>query len=535
MPFTRRGFLRGAATVAGAAAVYALNPEIVDAKVEVPKKWDKVYDVVIIGYGGAGAAAAITAHDAGAKVVILEKMHEGGGNTAVSSGGLLNPNDREAAGKYVRQLFEYSKSDMDEDLIKAFLDDAMNITEWVKGLKPGTEMKIYGHAGFPNVEGAVSMDKWSVSSGKSGGGPNLWDVYSYAVEDVRKIPVMLNSPAKRIVSNDKGEIVGVIASVDGKDCSIKARKSVVLTCGGYEFDEKILQNFVKGYPIYALGNPGNTGDGIRMAQEVGASLWHMNGVSCPIGIKVPGYKSATVFTFTTPGYILVDRGGERFIDEKSVEHHAGLLAVDTYDGHALMYKRIPCYAIFDDKARAEGGPINGPSKSGYIRNKENFKWSRDNLAEIEKGYIIKGNTIEELAAKINVDPAVLKKTVSTWNKDVKAGKDSQFNRAMENKVDASKAAYKDDRHAKILSAPIEKGPFYAVEIYPTILNTQGGPKRNVKAQVLNPFDEPIKRLYCAGELGSLWGLIYQGAGNNAESVVFGRIAGKNAAAEKAWD
>lgn len=535
MPFTRRGFLTGAVSAAGAAALYTLNPEVVHAKADVPKKWDKTYDVVVIGYGGAGACAAITAHDAGSKVVILEKMHEGGGNTAVSSGGLFNPNNREAAGKYMRQLFEYSKSDMDENLNNIFLDNAMGIVEWIKGLKPGTEMKIYGHAGFPNVPGAESVDKWSVSTGKSGGGPNLWDVYTYAVEEARKIPVMLNTPAKRIVTNDKGEVIGVIASENGKDISIKARKGVVLSCGGYEFDQKTLQNSVKGYPIYALGNPGNTGDGLRMAQEVGASLWHMNGVSCPIGIKVPGYKSATVFTFTTPGYILVDRGGQRFIDEKSVEHHAGLLAVDTYDGHALMYKRIPCFAIFDDKARAEGGPVNGPSKSGYIRNKENFKWSRDNLAEIEKGYIIKADSIEELASKIKVDPKTLKNTVDKWNSDVKAGEDTLYHRAMVNKLDESKAAYKDGRHAKVLSSPIEQGPFYAVEIYPTILNTQGGPKRNMKAQILNPFDEPIKRLYGAGELGSLWGLIYQGAGNNAESVVFGRIAGANVSAEKPWD
>ncbi|WP_289186232.1 FAD-binding protein, partial [Turicimonas muris] len=82
-----------------------------------------------------------------------------------------------------------------------------------------------------------------------------------------------------------------------------------------------------------------------------------------------------------------------------------------------------------------------------------------------------------------------------------------------------------------ISAPIENGPFYAVELYPTLVNTQGGPRKNVKGQVLDAFGNPIPRLYVAGELGSMWGPIYQGACNNAESMVFGRIAGANVAQE----
>ena len=90
------------------------------------------------------------------------------------------------------------------------------------------------------------------------------------------------------------------------------------------------------------------------------------------------------------------------------------------------------------------------------------------------------------------------------------------------------------REAPIVSEPLGEGPYYAVALYPTMLNTQGGPKKNVKGQVMDPQDKPIPRLYAAGELGSMWGNIYQGATNNAECIVFGRIAGREAAKEKPW-
>ena len=534
MSVSRRGFIKRAGVAAGAAAMYAMTGKTAEAKVNAPQKWDMTYDVVVIGYGGAGAATAITAHDAGAKVVILEKMNEGGGNTAVSLGGVYQPNDIKKAITYVKALFKQSLSDMDEKLVELYLNEASTVVSWLESLKPDTKMKIYGHAGFPQVEGSENVDKWNITGGGKTSGSNLWAVYAYAVEEARKIPVMLNTPAKRLVTNNDGEVIGLIATQNGKDISIKASKGVVLTTGGFEYNETMLKNYVKGIPVMSLGNPGNTGDGIRMAQEVGADLWHMTGTSCPLGIKLPGYQAATMWSFRAPGCIWVDRTGKRFINEKSVEGHAGLLAVDYFDGHALMYSRIPCYAIFDDTARAEGGPVTGTT-SGYVLNREKggYRWTRDNLAEIEKGWIIKADTIKELAEKIKVDPAILEKTVAKWNIDIKNGEDTEFHRDITDKSDPSKAAHLD-RHQKELSAPIENGPYYAVELFPSLLNTQGGPRRNINAQVLNPFGEPINRLYSAGELGSMWGTLYQGGGNNTESIVFGRVAGANVVKEKPW-
>ncbi len=530
---TRRSFMKGAVVTGGAIAGAAMLGGEALAKATpaaIPNKWDRVVDVVCVGYGGAGAAAAITAHDAGAKVLILEKMSRGGGNTAVSTGGFICPTNVPDALTYIKVLFGYSYSEMDEDLVQIYTEESVKNVDWIKSLREGTEVSFYGGAGFPNVPGAKTMKKYIVQ-GKGHGSVNLWALLSYAVEQKRKIPVMLETPAKRLVTNAKGEVIGVIAVSKGKDIAIKARKGVILTTGGYEFDAKTLQNSVKGFPIYAYGNPGNTGDGIRMAQKVGAGLWHMNGVSCTIGIKVPEFEAAfNMSLFTKSGIIYVDKHGKRFINEKSIESHAHLLAMDWYDAHTLEYPRIPCYAIFDESTRVKG-PISSATSRGYT-GRYLYKWSKDNSAELQKGWIIKGDTIEELARKIKIDPKVLAETMTRWNEDVKKGEDSEFHRPVIAPKDDNTPNI--DQKTAVWSAPIEKAPFYALELYPVLINTQGGPRRNTKGQILDAFGKPIPRLYSSGELGSMWGIIYQGAGNIAECFIFGRISGKNAATEKAW-
>ena len=530
---SRRDFLKGTAAATG--AVVLMGPGISEAaeKTDPIQQWDMEADVVCVGYGGAGAATAISAHDAGARVLILEKMPDGGGNTAVSAGGFISPTNAEEAYTYFTNLYKFSFSEMDADVVRVYADESVKNVDWIKSLQEGTEVMVYGHAGYPTVPGAKSMNKYGVlgkGKGMSGRSQNLWEVYTYAVETKRKIPVMKNTPAKSLLTNCAGEVIGVIAESRGKEIAIKAKRAVVLTCGGYEFDPSTLQNMVKGFPIYGLGNPGNTGDGIRMAQKAGALIWHMNGASCPFGIKVPEFEAALYIQIYLPGFIYVDKHGKRFVDEKSIETHAGLLAVDYYDAEALEYPRIPFYVIFDETIRA-AGPVSISAGRGYAGRR--YKWSAHNSAEIEKGWIIQGGTAGELADKLKIKPPeVLEQTLAKWNEDVKAGRDTLFHRPVQNPHKGD-PAYTEQVMA-VWSAPIEKPPFYAMELYPCLLNTQGGPRRNSRGQILDAFKKPIPRLYSSGELGSMWGVIYQGAGNNAESMIFGRISGRNAAAEKPW-
>ena len=112
-------------------------------------------------------------------------------------------------------------------------------------------------------------------------------------------------------------------------------------------------------------------------------------------------------------------------------------------------------------------------------------------------------------------PKVLEQTVTRWNAHCQAGADADFGRT------------------KMLS-PIQTAPFYAVELSPSMLNTQGGPRRNARGQIVRPDGSPIPRLYSAGELGSIYSYLYQGTGNIGECLAFGRIAGRNAVAEQPW-
>ncbi len=165
------------------------------------------------------------------------------------------------------------------------------------------------------------------------------------------------------------------------------------------------------------------------------------------------------------------------MNEHAMEAHAGLLAVDFYDAHSLMYPRIPCYVIFDESARKRG-PIS--RLAGMGSNCGKYSWSKDNSKEIEKGWIKTGTTIEELAQQFNLDPASLKTTVELWNEDVQKGRDSQFGRPV--RAESSNRPAYSDFTPTILSAPIENPPYYAIELHPCLANTQGGPRRNASAQ-----------------------------------------------------
>ena len=177
----------------------------------------------------------------------------------------------------------------------------------------------------------------------------------------------------------------------------------------------------------------------------------------------------------------------------------------------MEFPRVPLWAIFDEQTRRRGPLSRGTA--GY--NRDLYSWSLDNSAEVAKGWIRQGNTAAELASRISVDPKCWRKPSPGITAYCESGKDADFGRP------------KEDLRAL-------EPPFYAIQLWPALINTQGGPRRDKESRVLDPEGKPIPRLYAAGELGSIWGYLYQGACNIGEALVFGRIAGKNAAAEKPW-
>jgi succinate dehydrogenase/fumarate reductase flavoprotein subunit len=508
----RRAFLKGSAAVsATVAAIGATGAMSEPAKAEgVPAKWNKEVDVVIVGTGHAGLAAAITAADAGAKVVILEKLkiEFEGGNSKVSGNMWWTPTDLPQALQYIEAL---SYGLTDKDCIQALAEEMLKLNDWLGtlGIKH-TPLGIF-QPEHPELPGSACVRTWG-NAGSSDG--KLWIPLREQVEK-RKIEILYETPAKALVQKPSKEIAGIRAEVAGKPYFIKAKKAVILCCGGFEFDFEMQKQFLPGWPIYGQGTPGNTGDGIRMAQQVGASLWHMNNPLAGLGgLVVPEFAPVVIpFGLYGAAFVHVDKQGKRFMSENRPSRHG--FGVKEYvlffDGVVGDFTRLPCFTIFDESARTKGPLVNtSRSKFGWFSWHSGYQWSKDNSAEIEKGWIVKGDTIPELAAKLEIKPEDLAATIARYNENCKAQVDPDFNRPKQSLL------------------AIDKPPYYAVKVYPTMVNTQGGPRRNSKCEVMDPFNQPISRLYTAGELGSFWGWMYNGGGNNAECLCTGQIAARNA-------
>ena len=188
--------------------------------------------------------------------------------------------------------------------------------------------------------------------------------------------------------------------------------------------------------------------------------------------------------------------------------------IDVFEPMTMSRPHVPCYAVVDDEGRRLyrlGDPkINDSSVEPYV-------WSEDNTAEVELGILKRADSVQELAAIIGCDTEALQETIDRWNYACESRKDKDY-----------------DRPAKTMM-PIKTPPYFVGEIWPLVSNTQGGPVHDARQRVLNPFGEPIARLYEAGELGSIWGYLYLGGGNLSECVITGRLAAQEIALLEPWD
>jgi len=509
---SRRRFIKNAAAGAGAAALAGIASTQLEAvQANQISKWDYQAEVVILGTGGAGLAAAITAHDLGVDVLVLEKASEAqsGGNTRVSGQGAWCPAN-------FNDMITYQKALNDgypvpEDVIQAFHTYSTKNAEWIQ--KIGGKVKLGPTKGeFSEFPGAAStIVCWP---GEGQGEARLWNVFKEAAVQ-RKIKIVYETPGVDLIQDPKTkEIQGVVAERQSKKIYVKAKKAVILCTGGFENNQDMIRDYLLMPCGYPMGSPYNTGDGVRMAMAVGADLWHMdNQAGSGLGFRAPG--NGWAFGGVSPrgnGYIRVAKDGTRFIDETIATKHGKI----PYHGIYIHYPTpLPVHLVFDEPG-IKGGPICRSGFMGWNTIIEHYKWSDDNSAEIAKGWILKADTIRELAGKMGKDPDALEKTVAAWNQSCAAGKDADFARP-------------PDR-----MAAIQTPPYYAVELVPTFFNTQGGPRRNKNGQVLDTNRKPIPRLYSAGELGSIFSYHYQGSGNVGECIIFGRISAEHAVAEKPW-
>jgi succinate dehydrogenase/fumarate reductase flavoprotein subunit len=172
--------------------------------------------------------------------------------------------------------------------------------------------------------------------------------------------------------------------------------------------------------------------------------------------------------------------------------------------------RIPAHLVFNEQTRL-AGPIAFTDRGAIS---DLYAWSADNSEELRRGWIRCAASVAELASQLNVDLPTLGATLARYDASCAAGRDDAF-----------------EREASTLE-PIGAPPYYSIELWPTLFNTQGGPRRDASGRVINALGRPIPGLFSAGELGSLWHRFYPGAGNVSEALASGRIAGRNAAAER---
>jgi succinate dehydrogenase/fumarate reductase flavoprotein subunit len=515
---SRRVFLASAAT--GATALAGLPGRAQAQAVAQEIEWDREFDVVVVGYGGAGAAAAIAAHDAGASVLIVEKTGQGGGSTYYSGGFFVSPRDAEGAVDYLMGCARAANGhhfDIDRESLTAWAEEAMHNADWIEELGGDPFVTLRGWYDFP---GAASYTTWQPRPDTTGVG--LWRVLSEAVE-ARGIEVVYDAGGShlvtRTVEHEDGipgaEVLGVVAAGAAGRTAVRAARGVILTCGGFDFDETLKMSYMRSYPIYSTGHPGNTGDAIRLAAGAGAALWRLTGTSANLCHKFPevevAYPSNLQLSASARSMIMVDQRGRRFVNE-ALNYDAVAKTLDNFDAASLGFNNSPCWCIFDDKAR-QAGPAGLPVPIGN----PTYTWSADNSEEIAKGWILQADTLSGLADQIGVDAATLEQTVADYNAHVAQESDPDFGRAMG-------------------LIAIEGPPYYALKGYPGLWATGGGPRINTGAHVLDTHDRVIPRLYVAGSASSFcFSHLYPLSGTAiGDCFAMGRIAGRNASSEQAW-
>ncbi|MEG2388669.1 MAG: FAD-binding protein [Clostridia bacterium] len=492
--------------------------------------WDKEVDFLIVGFGLAGAAAAVEAHDINpdASILVLEKMPKelAGGNSIASGQTFLVPDmaDVETFKSYLRSCNEPNA--IPEDYLDWLAKGFGTQLDWVASVASSVDYEV-GYVGggelkwgsmvleFDSFEGSkfngASAHLRAKNSGSFENG-GVWRCFAKATES-RGVEVMYATPATSLVQDpETGKVTGVIATqADGTTLAIKADKGVLMACGGFENNLEMQKDFNGLDRVYTAGTPGNTGDGVKMLMEAGAQMWHMDNATQSggywLGIKTPDYESTFMRAMTMPGnsWLEVNSVGQRFYNESGSYHRQHMKYMENGKYVDLPhYKSLPVYVIFDEATRAAGSiatmwlswPI---TTEGYV-------WSKDNQTEIDKGWILKADTIEELAGKMGYAPETITATIDRFNGMVDAGTDADYGREA-------------DKMAKI-----ENGPFYAVEITPTLVATTGGAKRDTAGRVLDWDGNAIPNLYEAGELGSYIANLYQNGCFLSEAMLSGRAA-----------
>jgi succinate dehydrogenase/fumarate reductase flavoprotein subunit len=487
----------------------------------------EAWDVVVVGFGYAGGIAAIEAHDSGARVLLLEKMSDPGGISICSAGGVRIAFDARGALSYLQATNGATAPD---SLLRTLAEGMVGLPDYLSDLAriAGARVVIRratGNYPFPGHDafGFATVEDVEADYSHVRGSPAGARLFKVVEDNVRHrgIAVRLGARARRLVRGAGGAVEAV--ELDTGE-ALAVRRAVVLASGGFEADDEMKRQFWQGKPVATAAFRGNTGDGIRMAQDLGAALWHMWHYHGSYGFRHPdpsypfGIRTKRVpdwFPGEGPSsdvkmpWILLDRDGRRFMNEyEPYVQDTGHRPFERFRPETQEYPRIPAFLVADEEGR-KVYPFGRPT---YNERGQSFDWSRDNLSEVELGIARRTEDVAGLARELGVDASRLEETLARWNAGCEAGVDPDFGRPGSSMM------------------PIRTPPFYSASVWPVVSNTQGGPVHDERQRVLDVYGEPIRGLFAAGEMGSVFGHLYLSGGNLAECFVGGRIAGREAAA-----
>ncbi len=495
------------------------------------KDIEETVDVVVVGAGGAGMTAAITATDAGKKVIVVESQPIAGGNSVRSTGGMnaaktpyQDKNEfAEAAGvektlataaeKFADnetitalaatvkaqweayqanpqgyfdsvELMELDtliggKGKNNPELVKALAENSAAAIEWLASI--GADVKnvgAFGGASVKRIHRPVNAD------GKvTAVGAYIVPILEKNLQD-RNVQFLFDTTANEIIMKD-GKAVGIKATgKDGNKVTINA-KSVVIATGGFGANAEMVEKYKPELKGFATTNAeGAQGQGIDMATAVGAATVDMDQIQIHPTVHIEEDGNAHLITegLRGDGAILVNAEGKRFYDEVSTR--------DKVSAAIIAQPEKSAWLVVDQSMVDKSAVI-----AGYIKS----------------GYTVTGATYEELAKAMGVDEATFVSTMNTWNQAVEAKSDTEFNRTS-------------------FANPLTAAPYYAIKITPAVHHTMGGIVINPKAEVLNEKGEVISGLFAAGEVtGGVHGANRLGGNAVADFTVFGRIAGQSAA------
>ncbi len=446
------------------------------------------YDVVVIGGGGAGLSAAITAAEKGSEVVLLEKLPVLGGNTMISGGEMAAPGNwlqkeqgiKDSKDQFYEDIIKGGDAENDPELVRVLADNALSAAEW---LKDDVKVEFEDYLLF---FGGHSVKRSLVP--KDASGAELVKKLEKKAKD-SGVTLLTNADAKKITAKDgKGQFNQVEAKVNEKDITFSAKKGIVVASGGFGANLEMRKKYNKEMDekILSTTSTGSMGDGIVIGEDIGAGTTDMEYIQTYPTCDPETGRLLYVGDVRMEGLsILVNKEGKRFVEELERRDVISKAVTKQSDGHSYM---------FWDQAAMDKSKVDKTHKKEY-----------ESL--INRGLLIKADTVEEAAKHFEIDTKELQKTVDTYNQYAKDGKDKDFNKRGE-------------------LVAFGEGPYYIMKSIPAVHHTMGGLTINPKAELLDGDKKVIPHVYAAGEVtGDVHGTNRLGSDAIADIIVFGRIAG----------